>query len=157
MVVWPDILSELPGGGAAPVSPSMSLKRYLTTMAGGTAIAAASWVMVVLFLDPGSTGLIGLLLFFASFWLIMFGLASIAGYVVRRIFQRREASFRLVAISFRQAILVAVLLTGSLFLQSQQLFNWWTALSLIVFLSLVEAFFVARAESRESSGGSRGA
>lgn len=157
MAIWPEILSEYSTGGSAPVSSSMSLKRYLITMAMGTAIAAVSWVMVVLFLDPGSTGLIGLLLFFSSFWLTVFGVASIAGFVVRWIFQRREASFRLVAVSFRQAILVAVLLTGSLFLQSQQLFNWWTVLSLIVFLSLVESFFVARAESREARGNSRGA
>lgn len=157
MVAWPDILILLPGGGAASVSPSMSLKRYLTTMAVGTAIAASSWVMVLLFLDPQSTGFIGLVLFFSSFFLMIFGLASIVGFVVRWIFQRRETSFRLVSISFRQAILAGLLLTGSLWLQSQQLFTWWTAAALVMFLSLVEAFFVARAESRQSrNGGHRG-
>lgn len=116
-------------------------------MGTGTAIAAASWVMVLLFLNPQVTGAVGVVLFFVSFFLVIFGIASIVGYAARRIFRRHEIAFKLVALSFRQAILIAALLTGSLFLQSRGYFTWWTALLLLLFLTLVEAFFAARATS----------
>lgn len=137
----------------------MSLSRYLTIMGIGTAIAAASWVMVLLFLDPQSSGMVGHALFFVSFFLTMFGITSIVGYMARRIFQRREVPFKLVAISFRQAILLGLLLTGSLFLQSRHLFTWWTSLLLLTFLTLIESFFVARSATgrHASSGGLNGA
>lgn len=134
----------------------MSLKRYLIIMGIGTAIAAASWVMVLLFLDPQVSGTIGIILFFTSFFMVIFGISSIVGYLVRRIFQRHEVAFKLVGISFRQAVLIATLLTGCLFLQSKGYFTWWTSLLLLVFLSLLEAFFVARASGGRHAA-SRGA
>lgn len=137
----------------------MPLSRYFTIMGISTAIAAASWVMVIMFLDPTSSGPVGLSLFFLSFFLMIFGIASIVGYTVRRLFQRQEIAFRLVAISFRQAILVSMLLTVSLFLQSRRLFTVWTSLTLLTFLSLLEAFFVARSSTgrHASNGGLNGA
>ncbi len=128
-------------------------------MGTGTAIAAASWVMVLLFLNPHVSGMVGVVLFFVSFFLVIFGIASIVGYLARRIFQRHEIAFRLVALSFRQAILIAALLTGSLILQSRGYFTWWTALLLLTFLTLVEAFFAARTTSgrHASQGGAHGA
>lgn len=137
----------------------MPLSRYLIIMGISTAIAAASWVIVILFLDPTVSGPIGLTLFFVSFFLTIFGIASVVGYTVRRLFQRREVAFRLVAISFRQAILVALLLTVSLFLQSRRLFTWWTSLALVAFVTLLEAFFVARSgtDRHAPHGGLNGA
>lgn len=125
----------------------MPLNRYFIIMGTGTAIAAASWVMVLLFLNPQVSGAVGVALFFVSFFLVIFGIASIVGYAARRIFRRNEIAFKLVALSFRQAILIAALLTGSLFLQSRGYFTWWTALLLLTFLTLIEAFFSARATS----------
>ncbi len=130
----------------------MSLKRYLITMGIATIVSSVSWLLVVFFLDPQS-GFVGVALFFVSFCLSMFGLASIAGYLLRKLFQRRETDFRLVAISFRQAGLLALLLGGSLFLQSQRLFTWWTALLLLLLVSIIEAFFIARSESRQAKAG----
>ncbi len=136
----------------------MSLQRYLLTMGLGTLISGVSWILVLVFLDPQTSGFIGLLLFFTSFFLAMFGLSSLGGYFARRMFQRQETPFRLVAVSFRQAGLFALLLTASLFLQTKRLFSWWTALALLAFVSLMEAFFVARQGVRESQrGGSHGA
>ena len=137
----------------------MPLNRYFIIMGTGTAIAAASWVMVLLFLNPQVSGVVGVAFFFASFFLVIFGIASIVGYAARRIFQRHEIAFKLVALSFRQAILIALLLTGSLFLQSRGYFTWWTALLLLLFLTLIEAFFAARtsASRHASPGGAHGA
>jgi hypothetical protein len=120
-------------------------------------ISTASWVMVIVFLDPQDSGIVGRSLFFLSFFLSIFGFASTIGYVSRRVFQRHEPPFRLVATSFRQGILFGILLTVSLVLQSQRLFTWWSALMLVVFLSLIEAFLVAReAAYHASRGGAHG-
>ncbi len=137
----------------------MPLNRYFIIMGTGTAIAAASWVMVLMFLSPQVSGTIGVALFFVSFFLVIFGIASIVGYLARRLFQRDEIAFKLVALSFRQAILIATLMTGSLFLQSRGYFTWWTALLLLLFLTLIEAFFAARTTSgrRTQQGGAHGA
>lgn len=136
---------------------TMSIQRYLITMSLATVISAASWLLVLIFLDPETSGIIGLTLFFLSFFLMIFGLVSIVGFVARRLLQRREESFRLVAVSFRHAALLALLLTSSLFLQSQRVFTWWTAILLLIFLTLIEAFFAARETARVQKGGSRGA
>lgn len=120
-----------------------------------TVIAAASWILVVLFLDPASSGTIGVTLFFVSFFLTIFGMASMAGYAVRRLFHPSATPFRLVAVSFRQAALLGLLLTTSLFLQSRQYFTWWTAVSLFAFVSFLEALFAARDGARQR-GGSHG-
>lgn len=133
----------------------MSIRRYLVTMVVATIVSAASWFLVVAFLDPQSSGFLGISLFFFSFFLAIFGMSSIIGYGVRRFCQRYETQFRIVAISFRQATLIAVLLTASLILQSYRLFTWWTAILLLVFLSLVEAFFVARDAVRPGQQGVR--
>lgn len=142
---------------STPHGNTMSLIRYLITMSIATLVAAASWVLVIIFLDPSATGVIGVMLFFGSFFLMVFGLASTIGFLLRSLFQRREQPFRLVAISFRQAGLFAILLSVGLLLQSQRLFTWWTAFLLLVILSLVEAFFLARTATRQTHGGSRGA
>lgn len=136
----------------------MSLTRYLITMGIATIVSAVSWVFVVAFIDPRNSGAFGLTLFFMSFFLGIFGMSSILGFLLRRLFQRRETSFRLVAISFRQATLLAVLVTGSLMLQAGRIFTFWTAFLLLFLLLLIEAFFVARASSREvQRGGLHGA
>ncbi|MBI5405071.1 MAG: hypothetical protein HY976_02495 [Candidatus Kerfeldbacteria bacterium] len=130
----------------------MSLNRYLIIMGIATLVSAGSWLLVVLFLDPTASGVVGVTLFFGSFFLGVFGLCSIIGFVVRHVIQRHETSFRVVAISFRQAGWFAILVTVSLILQSQRLFTVWTAFLLLVMLSLLEAFFVARTASRPRGG-----
>jgi len=135
---------------------TMSIYRYLFTMGIATVVSAGSWFLVLSFLDPLTSGAVGIALFFGSFCLTVFGLCSLAGFFVRRLIQRQETPFRLVAVSFRQAGLFAILITGSLMLQSQRLFTLWTAFLLLLTLTLIEAYFVARQASRRQHGGSYG-
>lgn len=130
----------------------MSLKRYLITMGIATAVALVSWSLVLIFFDPAS-GAIGRTLFFMSFFLSMFGILSVVGFFLRKVIQRSEAAFRLVAISFRQGALFALLLTSSMILLSQRLFTWWTSSLLLIFVTLLEAFFVARETNRSRHSG----
>jgi hypothetical protein len=123
----------------------MSLKNYLILMGFSTILCWASWLIVIFYVTPDS-GNLGLFLFYASLFLALAGTFSIIGFFIRYWFTSEEKLFKHIGIAFRQAILFSVLLTGCLILQSAHLLTWWNALLFILFLSILETFFLIRSE-----------
>lgn len=82
--------------------------------------------------------------FYISLFLALTGTASLVGFMIRAIFTEKEALFRYMGVSLRQAILFSILLTTSLLLQGNRLFKWWNAILLIVGLTILELFFITR-------------
>jgi len=121
----------------------MTLKTYLTIMLLGTAICWAAWVVVINSIDPETTNLVGLLLFYASLFLAIVGASAILGFLVRFILLRQELVFRQVVRAFRQSFLFAAVIVASLILQSFQLFTWYNALFLIIGLTVLEFFLIS--------------
>ncbi|PIR92047.1 hypothetical protein COU01_03850 [Candidatus Falkowbacteria bacterium CG10_big_fil_rev_8_21_14_0_10_44_15] len=121
----------------------MTLKTYLTIMLLATAICWAAWVVVINSIDPETTNLVGLLLFYASLFLAIVGASAILGFLVRFILLRQELVFRQVVRAFRQSFLFAAVIVASLILQSFQLFTWYNALFLIIGLTVLEFFLIS--------------
>ena len=121
----------------------MTLKTYLTVMLLGTAICWAAWAIVISSIDPETTNLVGLLLFYASLFLSVVGTSAILGFLVRFILLRQELVFRQVVRAFRQSFLFAAIVIASLILQSIQLFTWYNALFLIIGLTVLEFFLIS--------------
>ena len=61
----------------------MSLKRYLLVMLIANAGLWVAWALVVLNLDPVSSGWLALVLFYTSFTLALSGTLALAGFGVR--------------------------------------------------------------------------
>ncbi|MFA5107069.1 MAG: hypothetical protein WC497_01935 [Patescibacteria group bacterium] len=122
----------------------MSLKRFLIFMTIVTLICWLGWITVVFYIDPFSTGFIGLLLFYVSLFFALIGTFSLLGFFFRVWFLKTEMVFKHVGIAFRQALLFALLVIGAFVLQGMRIFTWWNAALFIISLSLIELFFLTR-------------
>ncbi len=121
----------------------MSLKHYLIWMALGTVVAWGAFWGVVNYLDPESAGTFGLLFFYVSIFLSLAGTLTLFGFGWRYWRHPDEVLFRQVSISFRQGSLLGVLVVGVLFLQANQLATWWNLSLLVIFLTLLEFFWLS--------------
>ncbi len=114
-------------------------KQQLVVIGLSTFLAAFSLGSIVTFTDPYSAGMLTHGFFYLSLFLVSLGLFTLIGLTLRQIFRQKVFVINL-SNSFRQAFLVAVLITGSFGLQTQRLLFWWVLASLILFLLFVEIF-----------------
>ncbi len=119
----------------------MNLRTYIITLSIATAAAVAAWIVTIKYINPDISGLFGVILFFASFFIGLTGVGALLGLYVRILFSKNEVLFAAILPSFRQGVLLATCATLLLFLQSLQLFRWWDALIVIIIISLIEFFF----------------
>jgi len=131
----------------------MSLKKYLFLMFFATVLCWAAWAFVLFFVSPKGAGTIGMLFFYLSLFLGFLGLFSIFGFVIRYLFRKRDFAYRQVKTAFRQGTMFALLLTGSLFLQSQRLLVWWNTILFVFLLAVVEYFFLVEEEKKYGTPG----
>jgi len=122
----------------------MTLKSYLILMTISTFFCWLAWGMVLFFIDPTQAGFIGLLFFYLSLFLALTGTISLIGFFLRTLILKNEIVFRHVIISFRQAVFFSMVIVGSLFLESKDLFTWWNITFLVLFLTVLEFFFISQ-------------
>jgi hypothetical protein len=92
-----------------------------------------------MFVDPFAAGWLGHTFFYLAFFLMVVGVTTLVGLIVRKRWVQRPYTAMLTD-SFRHGVLIAVLMTALLILQSQHLLFWWIILTLILFLMVVEIF-----------------
>ena len=123
----------------------MTLKSYLWGIRISTAISFAAWVLVIRQVDPEKTGAAGQLLFFASALLFLSGMFVLFFTWMRRAAQgSEEVAFAYIGVSFRQGILMAVLLCLLLLLQQYRILTWWDGALTVAGIFLVELYFLTR-------------
>ncbi len=125
----------------------MSLRQYIIALALGTAISISSWCIVTLAIDPAHAGALGLLVFYTTLGAGIAGLFTIVGTIVRARNAAEDAVHDVVTRSFRQGILLAILVIVSLVLLSKDLFSFGMMILFILLLGLVE--FLALAVTRK--------
>lgn len=103
-----------------------------------------AWITVLYYIDPETSGFIGLASFHLSLFLALTGTLSLLGFLIRVLFSKEEVFFRHIRASFRQALLFSILVAGSLILLGMKLFKWWSILLLIIGLTALELFFLSR-------------
>ncbi len=121
----------------------MSLKYYLWWMTAGTLGAWAVLWLVMKYLDPQSTGFLGLLLFYVAVFLSVTGTLTIFGFTWRMFRFKDEVLFRHMTQAFRQGAMLALVVVGALFLEAQKLLTWWNLGLLILGLTLLEFFWLS--------------
>ncbi len=122
----------------------MTLRQYLILMGLGTAISLIAVMLILTMVNPEQTSIAVFAVFYASVFLAVTGALSIVGFTMRVIILKKQLFLsKEVAVSFRQAVLVAALVIGALLLQSHQLFSWWTALLMVLAMTVFEAFFIS--------------
>lgn len=123
----------------------MTLKSYLWGIKISTVVSFAAWALVIKQIDPEKTGTVGQLLFFISMLLSFSGL-----FILFFTWLRKKSlgdggnGFSLVGISFRQGILMAILVCLLLFFQQNRILVWWDGALLVAGILLVELYFLVR-------------
>ncbi|MGB3945378.1 MAG: hypothetical protein WBK76_00900, partial [Candidatus Saccharimonadales bacterium] len=100
----------------------MTLRPYLWGIKISTAISFAAWVLVIRQIDPQKAGILGQVLFFGSALLFMAGLFVLFFTWMRRhIGGDEEVALSYIGVSFRQGILMAILLCVLLIFQQYRI------------------------------------
>ncbi len=122
----------------------MSLRRYLSLMAGTTILSWIAWSLILFRIDPQAGGTIGRTAFFVSLLFALTGTFSLIGLGLRLKFVREPVIFRQTSIAFRQGVLLGCLLTGGLILQATGYLRWWNLIAYLLILTVVEWLFLSR-------------
>jgi len=125
----------------------MPLKRYLIGISLSTLFCWLAWITVLYYINPDTSGFIGLFLFYISLLVALVGTLTLIGFFLRVWFSSEEIVYKHVGVSLRQAILFSVLVIGGLFLQGSRLLTWWNGLLFILGLIVLEMFFITRRTS----------
>lgn len=127
----------------------MTLRGYLVAIGLGSLMAWATWVLVIFTVNPFESGVLGFFMFYVALAVALVGTLSLIGFGVRMLIYKHEAVvLREVTTAFRQACLLALVLIGSLLLQSQSLLAWWNVLLFVLLVSILELFFLSSRLSR---------
>ena len=125
----------------------MTLRSYLWGMRVSTVFALAGWALVVLYIDPEKSGAVGQLLFYGSAFLLFAGLAIL---FFTRLGKKsdgpEEVAVAHIGTSFRQGILLSILVLILLFFQEKGILTWWDGLLVVAGIFLVELYFLSHRE-----------
>lgn len=123
----------------------MTLKTYILGMASSIILCFASWALIVIYIDPNETNLIGFSLFYLSLFFCLTGLLALIGFYARKkIFMKNEAEFSKIEITFRQGFFLSLIFVGILFLQSFRMLYWWNALIFVAVIIFLELYFLGK-------------
>ena len=116
-----------------------SPKHHILLLSLSTFLAAFSLASIITFTDPVQSTYLTYIFLYLSLFLFSVGFFTLIGISIRQLLFQGIYITNL-GHSFRQGILLAVLISGSLILQAEGLLFWWVGLSLVLFLTLLEAF-----------------
>jgi len=109
-----------------------------------TILAISALVSVLIFIDPEKSGIVGRIYFFAALFFSSAGIFNLLLISMRRKFISAEMAVGNLGISFRQGMLMSVLLVGLMVLQGFRMLVWWDGLLVVAAIFLVELYFLSR-------------
>ncbi|MFZ2299536.1 MAG: hypothetical protein WAW00_00160 [Candidatus Moraniibacteriota bacterium] len=119
----------------------MSLTAYLWGIRLFTLFALFAWLGVVLLLDPGETGSMGIGLFSVSLLALSTGCLTLCvTWAYRKALGETGAAHHLSG-AFRQALLLSLYAIGIVLLQYARILTWWDALLWFAVILLIEFSF----------------
>ena len=128
----------------------MTLKQYLIIMGLATALSLASLVVVLVNIDPWQSGVIGHLFFYVTAFSTVLGASSLFIFGLYHWFSHRLLPmYRYVECSFRDALVVAILVVGLLYLQALRFLHWWNV-GLVFVLGLSAMLWLVLRQQEEN-------
>lgn len=114
-------------------------KQQVITIAFSTFLAAFSLAAIINFTDPGQSSPVTFVFFYLSLLLFCLGCFTLLGLGLRQ-WLLPGRYVKNLGNSFRQALLLALLIVISFVLLAQRLLFWWVELTLVLFFAAVEIF-----------------
>jgi len=128
----------------------MNLSVLLAGLVLSTLLAGACLAAILIYFDPTISGPLVFILFYLSLLITSTGIFTLIGLFIRRISQKRRfpllpsRAIRQLEVSFRQGLLLAVILVAALILQSQRILAWWHLIILVGLVGLSEWWLARR-------------
>lgn len=122
----------------------MTLKSYLWGMRLSTFLALATWGLATYYIDPEKGGIPGRFIFYFTFFLFLSGVFVLILSFLRRRFGKNGVVLSDLGVSFREGILLALLVVILFILQSFRVLIWWDGLLVVAGIFLVELYFLTK-------------
>jgi len=113
-----------------------------------TLVAWLGFGILILMVDPQTTTLFGIVLFYIALLIALTGTGSIIGFIVRFLFLKHELIVRSVFVAFRQGFLGAILISSMLFMFSRGVFSLLNIALLILSLTAFEFLLLSLESDR---------
>lgn len=112
----------------------------------GLIISTLIFAIIILFLTFAASPEkpVNVVLYFASLFFFILGVASIFGFYFRKWWNHNELLFENVKLSLRQSSLFALFILSLLALSALRLLTWWDGLILGISFILIELYFKTR-------------
>ncbi len=121
------------------------MRQYLILMSIGAAICWGAWFFVINSIDPKQAGVAGFIFFYASLFLSLTGTVSVIGFLIRRrMIRLDEAVFHHVKRTFRQGILISLMIIFGLLLLQARLLTWWNGTLLLLLFFVMEGILFTK-------------
>lgn len=125
----------------------MTHNKYLSFVAAAGLVSWIAWFIVLTKLDPFESTALALVLFFVSLFFALSCTFTVVGFYFRLWLNKNEIYSNHISISFRQGVELTIITLGCIFFLILGVLNWWSGFLLILSVSLVELYFVARQEN----------
>lgn len=122
----------------------MTLKSYLWGMRLGTLLALIAWSLVVFYTDPEKGDVLVKFIFYFTLFLFLSGIFILMLSLLRRKFGGNGVVLSDLGMSFRQGMLLALLVVILLILQSFRFLVWWDGLLSVAGIFLIELYFLTK-------------
>jgi hypothetical protein len=122
----------------------MTLKSYLWGMRIIALVSLAALAVVVFCVDPDTSGTIGKSIFYFVLFFAFSGILNLFLIFSRRKIMGGETALATIGLSFRQSILLSLLVVGLMIFQSFRILVWWDGLLLAAGIFIIELYFLSR-------------
>jgi hypothetical protein len=110
----------------------------------GTLLALAAWILVIFYTDPEKGGAPAKFIFYFTFFLFLAGIFILMLSFLRRKFGGGGVVLSDLGTSFRQGMLLSLLVIALLVLQSFRFLTWWDGLLSVAGIFLIELYFLTK-------------
>ncbi len=111
----------------------MNLKKYLLAMSILSLVSWAIFIFLINTINPESSDYLGFFIFYYSFFVALSSSLIILSFLIKKKFNIGSNKK-----SFRQSLLISILITAILFMLAESLFSWLNIGLLILILSIIE-------------------
>lgn len=122
----------------------MTLRAYIWGMRIITLFSLSALGAVIFYTDPEGSGIVGICLFYIAVFFALSGIFNLLLLFIRRKILGNELAVKNIELSFRQSILLSIIVLAIMVLQSYQMLIWWDALLVVAGVFLVELYFLSR-------------
>ena len=121
----------------------MTLKSYLWGMRISLILSLAAFGLVVYYVDPQHSGIVGNFLFYLTLFLFLIALFVLIFSKLKGI-AKGETSHMQIGIIFRQSMFLSLLVVFLMLLQSLRMLTWWDGLLAVAGVLLIELYFLIK-------------